>query len=260
VHNPSEVRAVSPLAHAVSCEVVAVSCEVHAVFPEVHALSSYIHAVFYSNSCSIWVKFLQYLREVGAGSSEVCAHLRELINGYNAQSWIILPKSPNIHAESWNILPKIYESEGILPNTGTQHCDDRTDGYSCQLEADILMQRSLLKQGRVLTHAAQRTSQISPKTTKHFSRNPEEPNEVKCSQRHTGYRVKHPNIFSETSQDKGKRRNYFLGIEVMQRSFKAEQSTSQISTKTAKHFTENRKMNYRTRDGDHANGTKLNRT
>jgi hypothetical protein len=30
-----------------------------------------IHAVFYENSCSIWVKFLQYLREVGAGSSEV---------------------------------------------------------------------------------------------------------------------------------------------------------------------------------------------
>jgi hypothetical protein len=49
---------------------------------------------------------MQYFTQVHGVFSEVGAQPREPMNGHNAQTWIILPKSPKIHAYFPNILPK----------------------------------------------------------------------------------------------------------------------------------------------------------
>jgi hypothetical protein len=51
---------------------------------------------YFTQVHGVFSEGLAVLREVGAQP-------REPMNGHNAQTWIILPKSPKIHAKSPNI-------------------------------------------------------------------------------------------------------------------------------------------------------------
>jgi hypothetical protein len=69
------------------------------------------------------VKVLQYFVKLVLDRSEVGAQPREPMNGHNAQTWIILPKSLKIHAQSPKHFslktPNIHaQSPNILPKTG----------------------------------------------------------------------------------------------------------------------------------------------
>jgi hypothetical protein len=145
-----------------------------------HSNSSKSHTVHRVNdqTCSV---------EPSLRSSDAKSGLRMATFSRNLLTFSIKPRTS---MQNPGTFYRKSESEGILPNTGTQHCYDRTDGYSCQLEADILMQRSLLKQGKVLPRFPPNPRNILPKpgrtqrskmprnvlrcirkSTKHFSRN-----------------------------------------------------------------------------------------